>query len=139
MDREEIRLIIKGQRKFLASGETNRIKYRIAMLKKLRSLIIEHEQEIIKALWSDFHKPEFEVIATESRFVLKELNYTIRKLRSWSRPRRVRTPIIHFLSHSYIKPQPHGQVLLMSPWNFPFQLASVYLFSLNKKSGDLKN
>ncbi len=127
MDKEEIRLVIKGQRKFLDSGQTNRLKYRIAMLKKLRSLIIEHEQEIIKALWDDFHKPEFEVIATESRFVLKELNYTIRKLRRWSGPRRVRTPIIHFLSHSYIKPQPYGQVLLMSPWNFPFQLAFLPL------------
>ncbi len=127
MDREEIRLIIRGQRKFLSTGKTSSIRYRIAMLKKLRSLIIEYEQEIIKALWDDFHKPEFEVIATESRFVLKELNYTIRKLRKWSRPRRVRTPIIHFLSHSYVMPQPYGQVLLMSPWNFPFQLAFLPL------------
>ncbi len=127
MDREEIRLIINAQKKFLASGKTSQVKYRIAMLKKLRSLIIEYEQEIIKALWDDFHKPEFEAIATESRFVLKELNYSIRKLRKWSRPRRVRTPVIHFLSHSYIKPQPYGQVLLMSPWNFPFQLAFLPL------------
>jgi aldehyde dehydrogenase (NAD+) len=93
----------------------------------LRRLIIQHEQEIVDALWKDFHKPEFEVIGTESRFVLKELNYTIRKLRSWARSERVSTPIVHFLSHSYIVPQPYGQVLVLSPWNFPFQLAFLPL------------
>jgi aldehyde dehydrogenase (NAD+) len=127
MDKEEIRLILKAQRKFFDTGTTHHVMYRIKMLKKLRSLIIEHEQEIINALWKDFHKPEFEVIATESRFVLKELNYAIRKLRGWSRAKRVRTPLVHFLSHSYIKPQPYGQVLLLSPWNFPFQLAFLPL------------
>ncbi len=127
MDKGEIGLIIKAQRKFIATGETLKVKYRVAMLKKLRSLILQHEQEVINALWQDFHKPEFEVIATETRFVLKELNYAIRKLKSWSRPQRVRTPIVHFLSHSYIKPYPFGQVLLLSPWNFPFQLAFMPL------------
>ena len=79
------------------------------------------------ALWKDFHKPEFEVIATESRFVIKELNYTIRNLKSWVRSKRVRTPIVHFLSHSFVAPQPYGQVLILSPWNFPFQLAFLPL------------
>ena len=120
---EDITLILDLQRKFFSSGKTSDINYRIGILKKLRSLIILHEQEIIDALWKDFHKPEFEVIATESRFVLKELNFTIRNLRRWSRSKRVRTPIVHFLSHSYVTPQPYGQVLVLSPWNFPFQLA----------------
>ena len=79
------------------------------------------------SLWKDFHKPEFEVIATESRFVIKELNYTISKLKRWTRNRRVRTPIVHFLSYSYVSPQPCGQVLILSPWNFPFQLAFMPL------------
>ena len=86
-----------------------------------------HEQEIVDALWKDFHKPEFEVIATETRFVLRELNLAIRKLRKWSRARKVKTPILHFLSHSYVVPQPYGQVLILSPWNFPFQLAFMPL------------
>jgi aldehyde dehydrogenase (NAD+) len=123
MEKEEIRSIIDAQRKFFATGKTYDIDYRLSILKKLRSLIIQHEQDIIDALWKDFHKPEFEVIGTESRFVLNELNYTIKKLRSWSGRRRVRTPIVHFLSKSYIDPQPYGQILVLSPWNFPFQLA----------------
>jgi len=127
METEEINIILENQRRFFATGKTLDIAYRIAILKKLRSLIIEYEQEITDALWKDFHKPEFEVIATESRFVLKELNHTISRLKGWSRKRRVRTPIVHFLSHSYITPQPYGQVLVLSPWNFPFQLAFMPL------------
>lgn len=123
MENEAIQSIIDRQREFFASGKTLDVAYRIEILKKLRSHILHHEQDIVDALWKDFHKPEFEVIGTESRFVIKELNFTIRKLRSWSRSRRVRTPIVHFLSRSYIKPQPYGQVLVLSPWNFPFQLA----------------
>ena len=85
--------------------------------------MIQYEQDIKDALWNDFHKPEFEVIATETRFVIKEMNFTIRNLRRWSRKRRVRTPVVHFVAHSYITPQPYGQVLVLSPWNYPFQLA----------------
>jgi aldehyde dehydrogenase (NAD+) len=127
MEKEHIGLMIEAQRKFFRTGATLDIDYRIEVLKKLRSLILLHEQDIIDALWKDFHKPEFEVIATETRFVLKEMNLAIRKLRSWSGTRRVRTPIVHFISHSYVAPQPYGQVLILSPWNFPFQLAFVPL------------
>ncbi|MBK7132302.1 MAG: aldehyde dehydrogenase family protein [Bacteroidales bacterium] len=127
METEEISIILENQRRFFASGKTLDVSYRIAILKKLRSLILENEQDIADALWKDFHKPEFEVIATESRFVLKELNHTISRLKRWSHKRRVRTPLVHFLSHSYISPQPYGQVLVLSPWNFPFQLAFMPL------------
>ena len=127
MEKEEVSLIIEAQRKFFATGKTLNTGYRLEILKKLRSLIILHEQDIVDALWKDFHKPEFEVIATESGFVIKELNWTLRNLRKWARSRRVRTPIIHFLSHSYVSPQPYGQVLVLSPWNFPFQLAFMPL------------
>jgi aldehyde dehydrogenase (NAD+) len=127
MEKEEISLIFKSQHEFFATGKTFDIGYRLEILKKLRSLVIQHEQDIVDALWQDFRKPEFEVIATESRFVIKELNYAIRKLRTWSRSRRVRTPVVHFLSHSYVTPQPYGQVLVLSPWNFPLQLAFMPL------------
>jgi aldehyde dehydrogenase (NAD+) len=127
MEKEEVTLIIEAQRKFFAAGKTLNSEYRLEILKKLRSLIIFHEQDIVDALWKDFHKPEFEVIATESRFVINELNWTIQNLRKWTKSRRVRTPIVHFLSHSYIAPQPYGQVLVFSPWNFPFQLAFMPL------------
>jgi len=127
MENEEIQLIIDNQRKFYNTGKTLDIKFRIEILKKLRSLIVFHEKDIIDALWKDFHKPEFEAIATETRFVIKELNTAIRNLRWWARRKRVYTPVVHFISHSYIIPQPYGQVLVLSPWNFPFQLAFMPL------------
>jgi aldehyde dehydrogenase (NAD+) len=127
MEKEEAGLILDSQRKYFASGKTLEIRFRIKILKQLRSSIILHEQDIIEALWKDFHKPEFEVIATESRFVIKELNWIIRNLRRWSGKRRVTTPVVHFLSHSYVVPQPYGQVLVLSPWNFPFQLSFMPL------------
>jgi aldehyde dehydrogenase (NAD+) len=127
MEKEEISLIIAAQNRFFATGKTLDVNYRIEILKKLRSLIIGHEKEIVEALWKDFHKPEFEVIATESRFVIHELSYIIKKLRRWTRSKRVPTPIIHFLSHSFVQPQPYGQVLVFSAWNFPFQLAFMPL------------
>ncbi len=123
MEKEEIRLILESQRQFFATGKTLDLKYRLEILKKLKSLIISHEQEIKDAMWKDFHKPECEVISSEIQFVVKELNLALRKLRSWAKPKRVRTPIVHFIAQSYISPQPYGQVLVLSPWNFPFQLS----------------
>ena len=127
MEKEEIRSIIDSQHRFFSSGKTLDVNYRIAILKTLRSLIILHEQDIVDALWKDFHKPEFEVIGTETRFVIKELNVAIRNLKRWVKRARVYTPVVHFISHSYVKPQPYGQVLVLSPWNFPFQLAFMPL------------
>jgi aldehyde dehydrogenase (NAD+) len=124
---EKIQLVLDNQRRFFAEGKTLDIAYRLQILKKLRKLVILHEQDIKDALWNDFHKPEFEAIATETRFVIKEMNFTIRNLRKWARGKRVRTPLVHFLAHSYIKPQPYGQVLVLSPWNYPFQLAFMPL------------
>ena len=128
MEKEEIQLALNAQRNYFTSGKTFDIGFRIKTLKKLRTLIIQHEQDIKDALWKDFHKPEFEVIATESRFVLKELNLAICKLKKWARSKWVWTPLLHFLSYSYITPQPYGQVLILSPWNYPFQLAFLPMF-----------
>jgi aldehyde dehydrogenase (NAD+) len=125
MSFEEIQVVLDNQRKFFATGKTLQTGYRLKVLKKLRSLILEYEPQIKEALWNDFHKPEFEVVATETRFVIKELNLAIRKLRRWSSPRRVWTPIVHFIASSRIVPQPYGQVLVLSPWNYPLQLSLV--------------
>jgi aldehyde dehydrogenase (NAD+) len=127
MENEEIGLILQAQKKYFATGITLDPSFRIEILRKLRSLIILHEKELIAALWNDFHKPEFEVIGTESRFVVSEINFLERNIKKWSGPRRVPTQLMNFLSSSYVAPQPYGQVLILSPWNFPFQLAFMPL------------
>ena len=127
MEEKEIKLLLANQRRFFSEGKTLDLRYRIEMLKMLRNLIIENEEEIKNALWNDFHKPGFETLATETRFVIKELNHTIRNLKRWAGNKRVWTPIVHFLAYSHITPQPYGQILVLSPWNFPFQLAFMPL------------
>lgn len=84
MVKEEIGPILENQRKFFATGKTLDIAYRLQNLKKLRSLILSHEEDLIDALRKDFHKPGFEVLGTESRFTLAELNLMICNLKKWS-------------------------------------------------------
>ncbi|MCU0457195.1 MAG: aldehyde dehydrogenase [Bacteroidales bacterium] len=125
MEKDEIQVILEKQRKFFDSGKTLDIKYRLENLRKLRTLILQHEEEIIEAIGKDFHKPRLETIGTETRLVVSELNHFIKNLRRWSSGKRVLTPLMHFPASSYIIPQPYGQVLVMSPWNFPFLLSMI--------------
>ncbi|MDT8373106.1 MAG: aldehyde dehydrogenase family protein [Bacteroidales bacterium] len=127
MDKKELESILESQRKFFASGKTLDIDYRLANLKKLKSLILQYEDELKTALQKDFHKPGFEVFGSESRFSVAEINLIIRNLKRWSGKRRVRTSIANFPARSYVVPQPYGQVLILSPWNYPFQLSMVPL------------
>lgn len=125
MDKEELEKILEIQRNFFASGKTLDINFRLAYLKKLRSLILRYEDELRDALHKDFHKPYFEVLGTESRFTVAEISMMIRNLRKWSGRQRVRTSLTNFPARSYILPQPYGQVLILSPWNYPFQLSMI--------------
>jgi len=125
MDKEELEKILEIQRNYFASGKTLNINYRLAYLKKLRSLILSHEDELKDALYKDFHKPSFEALGTESRFTVAEISMMIRNLRKWAGRQRVRTSLTNFPARSYILPQPYGQVLILSPWNYPFQLSMI--------------
>ena len=95
---------------------------RIARLKKLRTSIIRHRQALYDGVWADFRKsaPEFEI--TEMQIVLGEIGHAIRHLRGWMRPRRVPTPPLLAGTRSRVVHEARGQVLILSPWNYPFQL-----------------
>ncbi len=125
MDKEVLVPILENQRQFFASGKTLDINYRLGNLKKLRSLILSHEGELTAALQKDFHKPYFEVLGTESRFTVAEISVMIRNLKKWSGRQYVRTSLANIPARSYILPQPYGQVLILSPWNYPFQLSMI--------------
>ena len=105
------------------------ISFRKEVLTKLLNEIIQHEKEIIDALYFDFKKPAFEAVLTETNYVISELKDTIKNLNNWSKPRRVFSSILNFPSKDYIYKEPYGKVLVISPWNYPFQLALCPLIS----------
>ena len=99
------------------------IAFRKESLKKLLHNIIENEGAIIKALYDDFKKPAFEAVLTETNYVISDLKETIKNIDSWTKPKKVFASLLNFPSSDYIYSEPYGNVLILSPWNYPFQLA----------------
>ncbi len=99
------------------------IQYRKETLIQLLFSIEENESRIIEALYKDFKKPEFEAVLTETNYVIADLKDTIKNIKSWAKPKRVLPSILNFPSTDYIYSEPYGKVLVISPWNYPFQLA----------------
>ena len=114
--------ILGKQRAFFRSGATLPVSFRIAMLKNLCAAVKAYEPEIGAALKSDLGKSAFEGFMCETGLVLSEISYMIRNVRRFSADHIVPTPITNFASVSYKKPSPYGNVLIMSPWNYPFLL-----------------
>ncbi|WP_166925753.1 aldehyde dehydrogenase [Flavobacterium poyangense] len=107
----------------------NDIGYRKETLKKLLYNIQKSEDLIVKALYDDFKKPEFEAVLTETNYVISELKDTIKNMRSWAKPKPVFPSLLNFPSTDYIFKEPYGNVLVIAPWNYPFQLALCPLIS----------
>jgi len=101
----------------------NDINYRKQTLIKLLNCVELHEQEIIQALFDDFKKPAFESVATETSYIHAELKYTIKNIHNWAKPKMVFPSIFNFPSTDYIYKEPYGKVLIIAPWNYPYQLA----------------
>ena len=122
MTEQEIRCIVDGQRNFFLTGNTLDVKFRIQSLQKLKASILKYESEIHAAIQKDLGKSEFESYMCETGLTLSEITYMLKHIRSFAKEKRVRTPLAQFHSRSYRKPSPHGVVLIMSPWNYPFLL-----------------
>jgi len=122
MESTDISQTVAAARRYYNSGKTRPVSFRIEQLRKLKSMIRSHEDEIIHALYNDLKKPPFESYASEIGIMYVEIEDAIRHVKSWSRPRRVATPIIHFLSSSRVYQEPYGVALIMGPWNYPFHL-----------------
>jgi len=118
-----IKKSLERQRSYFATGQTYDVSFRLEMLKTLQKSIIAHESEIFDALKKDLNKSPFEAYETEVGITLQELQYVIKHVRSWAKPERVKTPLLHFKSTSFILSEPYGVVLIMSPWNYPLQLS----------------
>jgi len=113
---------IEKQRSFFASNKTKDIGFRLNQLNKLKKAILKNQSKIEKALWDDLHKSPEEAFLTEISIVLGEINKHIKHLKEWARPKSVSTPLHLLPSSSKIIYEPLGVSLIVSPWNYPFQL-----------------
>lgn len=111
------------QKEFFQTGITKEYDFRIQALNKIRTEIFYYEQEILKSLKKDLNKSEYEAYITEIGFVLSEIRFVIKNLKSWMRAKKVKTPWTHIGTYSFIYPCPYGCALIMIPWNYPFQLS----------------
>ena len=122
MDKSHILELIRNHRAFFATGKTKDLSFRIEQIKILRKAINDHEAAIFEALRRDLNKPAFEAYGGDTAIVINEIDHTLKHLRAWAKPKRVRTPLAYFPSRSFVLPEPYGVALIMGPWNFPFQL-----------------
>lgn len=114
--------ILQAQRAFFATDATKSYAFRIRQLKKLKALLIEHQQAIIDALYADLHKQAFEAYTTEVGFNLRSLSLAIKQLKKWMKPTRHRGELFLPFTKAYVTSEPKGNVLLIGPFNYPFQL-----------------
>lgn len=119
---KDINNILEQQKKFFQSGVTLSVDFRIEMLKKLKNALKLYEKEIASALYADLGKSDFESFMCETGLALSEIGYMIKNVRRFSKEKTVRTPMSQFVARSYLKPSPYGNVLIMSPWNYPILL-----------------
>jgi len=102
---------------------------RAAKLKRLLSYIMDHRMDIHEVVWQDFRKPPAEVDLSEIFVVTSEIRHVIDNLGIWMHRQRVKNPVPFSGSRSYIRYEPRGVCLIISPWNFPFNLAMGPLVS----------
>lgn len=120
---------VSRQKAFVAGGATRSVSWRREQLKKLLTEMDTQEDRILDALRQDLNKVPFEAFAAEVGTVRAELKHCIMHLPRWAGKRRVGTPLAHFPSRSYILSEPYGSVLILSPWNYPFQLCMAPLIA----------
>ena len=122
LDREQVLSILSEHKEYFETGETRNIDFRLQQLIKLKKAIQDNEKLIIEALHKDLHKSEFEAYTTEIGYLYDSIGYFIKNLKKWAEVKKVKTPLIHFGSRSYIYAEPYGIALIVGPFNYPFQL-----------------
>jgi aldehyde dehydrogenase (NAD+) len=118
----DISALRENQQRFFDSGQTLSLSFRKQQLKKLLKAIDQYEDKILDAMEIDLKKPRLEAYGGEIGFVKMEIRHTLSRLGSWMKDRRVSTPLLHFPSWSWIRYRPKGTILILAPWNYPFNL-----------------
>ncbi|MFO7021713.1 aldehyde dehydrogenase [Staphylococcus aureus] len=102
--------------------QTKEMSFRKEQLKKLSKAIKSYESDILEALYTDLGKNKVEAYATEIGITLKSIKNARKELKNWTKTKNVDTPLYLFPTKSYIKKEPYGTVLIIAPFNYPFQL-----------------
>jgi aldehyde dehydrogenase (NAD+) len=125
----EIERIYELQQRNRAAVASTTAAQRIEKLRRLEQAVLARIPEIRAAMWEDYRKPAAEVDLSEIYPVVGEARHAIRHLRRWMKPKRVATRLALIGSRSTVQYQPKGVVLIISPWNFPFNLTLGPLIS----------
>ncbi len=126
---QKIELIFKSQQAYKYTLRKSNASERISKLGKLKQAIEKYEKELYAALQSDLRKSEFESAVTELIFIYGELDFTIKNLRSWMKPKYIGQTLSNPFSKNRIYYEPKGVCLIIAPWNYPFQLVMSPLIS----------
>ncbi|MCM3756542.1 aldehyde dehydrogenase [Sporosarcina aquimarina] len=119
---QDVESIIKRQHAYYFSGVTRSVEFRKEMLIRLKEAIQANEQDIEKALYKDLRKNPFESYVTEIGFVLSSIGHVLKHLDEWMEPEIAKTPLYLQPGKSYVLREPYGSVLVIGPFNYPFQL-----------------
>lgn len=115
--------LIDQQRQFFNSNQTKDPHFRIEQLKRLKQVLLANQERLNEAIYADFGKSPFETFTNEFGLVFLDIDEACRKLKRWSKRKRVGTNWVNFPAKSFIIPEPLGVSLIIGAWNYPYQLS----------------
>ena len=123
----EVQELVKNQRSYFKSNATRPIKFRLAQLEKLKSLLLQYEEEMHAAIFKDFGKTKYDNQLTEFFPIIHEIDMALKHLSKWAKRRKVKTNLFNLPGKSYMVPEPLGVTLVIGAWNFPYNLSLIPL------------
>lgn len=118
-----MKTLVDQQRAFFHTNKTKNTDFRIEQLKRLKALLLANQERLNEAIYADFRKSPFETFTNEFGLVFLDIDEACKKLKKWSKRKRVRTNWVNFPAKSYIIPEPLGVSLVIGAWNYPYQLS----------------
>ncbi|GGE58940.1 aldehyde dehydrogenase [Priestia taiwanensis] len=122
IEQVNVEQMLQEHKQFFQQGTTSTPEFRLEQLRKLKEGIERYETRLTKALQQDLGKGEFETYLTETGFVLDSISKTMKNVKKWMKPQKVSTPLTLWPSKSRIIKEPYGTVLIIGPYNYPFNL-----------------
>jgi aldehyde dehydrogenase (NAD+) len=120
---DQILEVLALQKTALLRLSTSSAEERISKLRKIESYLLQHKEELCDVMYQDFKKPASEVVIAEMLGVKREINHTIKHLKSWMKPKSVSTPLMLLGTKGHLQYEAKGLCLIISPWNYPFNLS----------------